>query len=62
MRCNSGTTKPYFTYLHYIYQISSIQPLPTSQHPYIQEMRKIDTGFHSIKQETSYTKWEADTA
>ena len=27
MRCNSWTTKPDFTYLHYIYQISSIQAL-----------------------------------
>ena len=32
-----------FTYLHYIYQISSIQALHTFQHPYIQETRKIDT-------------------
>ena len=32
-----------FTYLHYIHQISSIQALHTSQHPYIQETRKIDT-------------------
>ena len=30
------------TYQHYIYQISSIQALPTYQHPYIQERRKID--------------------
>ena len=36
MRCNSWTTKPYFTYLHYIYIISSIQTLPTFQYPYIQ--------------------------
>ena len=27
----------------YIYQISSIQALPTYQHPYIQETKKIDT-------------------
>ena len=27
----------------YIYQISSTQALPTNQHPYIQETRKIDT-------------------
>ena len=43
MRCNSWTTKPDFTYLHYIHQISSIQALPSCQHPYIQETRKIDT-------------------
>ena len=38
--CNSSTTKSDFTYLHYIHQIEA---LPTSQHPYIQETRKIDT-------------------
>ena len=43
MRCNSWTTKSDFTYLHYIHQISSIPVLHTSQHPYIQETRKIDT-------------------
>ena len=43
MGCNSWTTKSDFTYLHYIYQISSIPTLPTFQHPYIQEIRKIDT-------------------
>ena len=48
MRCNPWTIKPDFTYLHYIHQISSITTLPTSQHPYIQETRKIDTRFHSI--------------
>ena len=32
-----------YTYQHYIYQISSIQALPTYQHPYIQETRKLDT-------------------
>ena len=32
-----------FTYLQYIHQISSIPALPTSQHPYIQETRKIGT-------------------
>ena len=31
-----------FTYLHYICHISSIQALHISQHPYIQERRKID--------------------
>ena len=43
MRCNSWSTKPHFTYVDYIYQISSIQTLHTSQHPYIQETTKIDT-------------------
>ena len=37
------TTKPDFTYLHYIHQILSIQTLHTSHHPYIQETRNIDT-------------------
>ena len=31
------------TYQHYIYQISSIQALPTYQNPYIQERRTFDT-------------------
>ena len=31
-----------YTYQHYLYQISSIQALPTYQHPYIQERRKLD--------------------
>ena len=31
-----------FTYLHYTYQISSIQALHIFQHPYIQERRKLD--------------------
>ena len=48
MRCSSWTTKPNFTYLHYIDQISSIQALPIFQYPYIQETRKIDTGFRFI--------------
>ena len=43
MRHNSWITKPDFTYLHYIYQTSSIQALPTFQYPYIQETEKIDT-------------------
>ena len=43
MRCNSWTTKSDFTYLHYIHQITSIPTLHTSQHPYIQQTRKIDT-------------------
>ena len=30
------------TYQHYKYQISSSQSLPTYQHPYMQETRKID--------------------
>ena len=30
-------------HINIIYQISSIQPLPTYQYPYIQETRKIDT-------------------
>ena len=37
-------TKSDFTYLHYIHPISSIQVLPTSQHPYIQETTKTDTN------------------
>ena len=36
------TRKSYFTFLHYIHQISLIPALPTSQHPYIQETSKID--------------------
>ena len=35
--------KARFYILHYIHQISSIPALPTSQHPYLQETRKIDT-------------------
>ena len=31
------------TYQHYIYKISSNPALPTYQHPYIQERRKLDT-------------------
>ena len=41
MRCNSWTTKPDFIYVHYVHLISLIQALPTSQHPYIQETRKL---------------------
>ena len=35
LRCNPWKTKSYSTYLHYIYQISSILALPTFQYPYI---------------------------
>ena len=45
MRCKSWTTKPDFTYLHHIYQISSIQALHTFQHPFIQETTKFDHNF-----------------
>ena len=41
MRCNSWTTKSEFTYLHYIYQISSIQTLHTFKHPCIQQINKL---------------------
>ena len=43
MKCNSWTTKSDFAYLHFLYQNSSIHTSPTSQHPYMQETRKIDT-------------------
>ena len=42
-------------HINIIHQISSIQALPTYQHPYIQETRKIDTFYI---QETSYTQNE----
>ena len=41
--CNLIVIHKKYTYQHYIFQISSIQALPTYQHPYIQETRKIDT-------------------
>ena len=37
--------KPEFTCLHYITQISSIPALHTSQHPYIQETKKLIHDF-----------------
>ena len=43
VNCNPNLIHKKYTYQHYIYQISSTQALPTYQHPYIQERRKIDT-------------------
>ena len=59
--CNLNVIHKKYTYQHHIYQISSIQALPTFQHPYIQETTKLIHDFIYI-QETSYMKWKADTA
>ena len=45
MRCNSWTIKSDFTYVHYIYQISSIPALFTSQHPIYKKQEKLIHDF-----------------
>ena len=42
-KANLNLIRNKITYQHHIYQISSIQALPTYQHPYIQERRKLVT-------------------
>ena len=49
-----------YTYLHYIYQISSLQELPTLQET--KERKKNSYMISFYMQEMSYMKWKANTA